>query len=185
MYEQLIKNHKPEFEKSITHLQAELSSIRTGRANPALVEGLLVECYGAKTPLKNLASITVPEARSLLIQPWDKSILRDVEKAFETSNLGVQPTNDGNNIRVTLPQLSEERRQEMVRLVRQHAEAARVTARGAREEIWKEVIRLEREGALTEDQKYAAQNRLKEVVEEYNTKIKTIADKKEEEVMTV
>lgn len=185
MYKQLIDKRKPEFEKALEHLHKDLSAIRTGRASPALVENILVESYGATTPLKNLAGITVPEARTLVIQPWDKGVLTAVEKAIAASNLGITPVNDGARIRLNLPSLNEERRQELVKLVKQQAESCRVRIRNVREEIWKEVRKLLKEKKVTEDQKYDAQEDLKKIVENYNEQIKNLAEAKEKEVMTV
>jgi len=185
MYKKIIEEHKPKFEKAIEHFISEIAALRTGRANPALVEGILVESYGAKTPLKNIASISTPDSRSILIQPWDKNTLKDIEKAIAASPLGIQPVNDGNHIRLNLPQLSEERRKELVKLVKQHAESARVSIRNVREEIWKEIGRIHKEKQITDDQKFEAQEELKKVVDEYNARVKELLDKKEQEIMTV
>ena len=162
-----------------------MSGLRTGRASTALVENIMVDSYGTKTPLKNVASITVPEPRSISIQPWDKGILSAVEKAVAASSLGIQPVNDGNNIRVNLPTLTEERRKELTKKVKQQAESARVRLRNVREEIWREVGKLEKDGKVTEDQKFDAQKELKEIVEKYNEQIKEISEAKEKEIMTV
>lgn len=185
MYKKIILEKRSQLEKAIEHLATEMSGLRTGRANAALVENILVESYGAKTPLKNLASITVPEPRSLAIQPWDRGLLSAVEKAISASSLGIQPVNDGANIRVNLPALTEERRGELVKTVKQHAEDTRIRVRNIREEIWREVGKLLKEKMITEDQKFEAQDKLKELVEEYNEKIKSIVEKKEQEIMTV
>lgn len=185
MYQQLIADKKSDFEKAIDHFHTELGTVRTGRASPVLVENILVDSYGTKTPLKNLASITVPEARSLAIQPWDKSIMQSVEKAIAAANIGIQPINDGQYIRLNMPMLTEERRKELVKLIKQMAESARVRVRNIREEVWKEVGKLVKDKEITEDNKFAAEKELKKIIDEYNDKIKVLLEKKEAEVMKV
>src|SRR5690348_8341775 len=140
----LITKKQPEFNKAIDHLKSELATLRTGRANTSLVEHIEVECYGAKTPLIQMAQITVPEPRMIAIQPYDKTLLKDVEKAIQASNLGINPVNDGNFVRLTIPAMTEERRKEIVKLVSQTAERTRVSVRNIREEIWKEIRSEER-----------------------------------------
>jgi len=185
MHKQLVENAKPDLKKAIEHLQTQLSGIRTGRASIALVENIQVDSYGTKTPLKNIASITVPEPRSITIQPWDKNNLAEIEKAIAGSNLGIQPVNDGNNIRISLPTLTEERRIELTRTIKQISESTRVRIRNIRENIWKEVGRLLRDKEITEDDKFEMQEELKKLVDEYNDKVKEILGKKEKEIMTV
>jgi len=185
MIKELIKKSIPDFEKAIEHLQGDLVSIRTGRASAGLVENISVESYGTKTPIKNLASITVPEPRSISIQPWDKNNLSEIEKGIAKSNLGVVPVNDGNNIRVNLPTLTEERRLELTKTIKQISESTRVRIRNIREDLWKETGRLLKEKKITEDQKFEMQDELKKVVDEYNEKVKEILGKKEKEIMTV
>lgn len=185
MYKELIEQKRADFGKALEHFQGELNAVRTGRASPALVENLLVESYGAKTPLKNLASITVPEARSLAIQPWDKSLLQAIEKAVQASPIGINPVNDGAYIRLNMPSLTEERRKELVKLVKQNAEAARIRIRNIREEIWKEIGRQVKDKKLTEDDKFKAETELKKIVEENNGKIEDMMEKKQAEIMTV
>lgn len=150
-----------------------------------MVENLPVESYGTTSSLKNLASITVPEPRSLAIQPWDKGLAGNIEKAIQAANLGLQPINDGVNIRLNLPSLNEERRKELVKIVRQQGESARIRVRNAREDAWKEIVNLHKEKKLTDDQKYDASEELKKIVEDYNGKIKLMLEKKEQEIMTV
>jgi len=185
MYKQLIENQRVALDKSMEHFATELASIRTGRAAPAMVENIAVESYGVVSPLKNIASITVPEPKSLTIQPWDRSLLSNIEKAIMAANLGIQPINDGLHVRLNLPPLNEERRKDLAKVVRQQAEAARVRVRNIREDIWKEVVRLQKEKKVTEDQKYEAQEELKKLVEEYNEKIGSLLERKEQEIMTV
>src|SRR3989338_9296269 len=132
-----------EFAKAVQYFKSELKPLRTGRASTQLVEHLEVEYYGAKTPLIQIAQITVPEARSIAIQPYDKNALKDIEKAVQTSNLGINPINDGTYIRLNIPAMTEERRKELVKVVSQMTEKARVTVRSVREEIWREIQKME------------------------------------------
>ena len=185
MIKELIKNSIPDFDKALAHLQGELVSIRTGRASTGLVENIEVDSYGVKTQIKNLASINVPEPRSISIQPWDKNNLAEIEKGIAKSNLGVQPVNDGVNIRINLPPLNEERRMELTKTIKQISESTRVRIRNIREDVWKETGRLLKEKKITEDQKFEAQEELKKLVDEYNEKVKEILAKKEAEIMTV
>jgi len=185
MTTRLIENAKPDLKKAIEHLQTQLSGIRTGRASSGLVENIEVDTYGTKTPLKNIASITIPEPRSITIQPWDKNNLKEIEKAIASSNLGIQPVNDGNNIRINLPPLTEERRVELTKIIKQISESTRVRIRNIRENIWKEVGRLLKDKEITEDDKFETQEELKNLVDEYNDKVKDMVQKKEEEIMTV
>src|SRR5690242_15157409 len=141
MIDQIINSHKAEFEKVMEHYAHELSGVRTGRANPALLNTVQVESYGAKMPIEHVASVSVTDARTLTISPWDKGQLPAIEKAIQMANLGFNPSNDGQVIRIMLPSLNEERRKEMVKLVGQTAEKARIGIRNVREDIMKEMKR--------------------------------------------
>ena len=185
MYKQLIESKTKEFEKALEHFLSDLNAVRTGRASPQLVENLPVDSYGTKTPLKNVASITVPDHRSLAIQPWDRSLLPAIEKAIQSSSIGIQPVNDGAYVRLNMPALNEERRKELVKVIKGHAETARVRLRNIREEIWKEVGRAVKEKKLTEDDKYNAEKELKKTIDGYNAEIEEMLKRKEAEVMTV
>ncbi len=181
----IIESKKPELENAITRFKEELAKLRTGRANPALVENILVECYGSKTLLKQLASISVPEARLITINPWDKSALSAIEAAISASDLGLNPNNDGQIIRLNLPPLNEERRQELVKILNQKAEEARISVRNIREEIWREIQNKEKSGEISEDDKFKGKDKLQEVIDEYNNKIEELRERKEKEIMTV
>ncbi|MEJ0021287.1 MAG: ribosome recycling factor [Candidatus Doudnabacteria bacterium] len=174
-----------EFANIVEHMKHELASLRTGRASAALVENLIVEFYGTPTPLMHMAQITVPEPRSIAIQPYDKNALKDVEKAVQVSNLGINPVNDGTYIRLTIPQMTEERRKDLVKVVGQMSEKARVSVRNIREDAWKEIQKMEKDGKISEDDKIAAKEELQEVVDKYNEEIKKLADVKEKEVLTI
>jgi ribosome recycling factor len=181
----LIDKKQPEFVKAVEHLKSELSTLRTGRANTSLVENISVEYYGAPALLMTIAQITVPESRSIAIQPYDKNALKDIEKAIQASNLGINPVNDGSYIRLNIPQMTEERRKELVKVVGQMAEKARVSIRNIREEIWKEIQKQEKDGKLSEDQKISGKEDLQKIVDKHNEEIKKIAEAKEKEVMTI
>lgn len=185
MYNGLIENKKAEFEKSIEHYKEELNQLRTGRATTALVDNLMVDYYGAKSPLLQVASITVPEPRTIMISPWDKSQLVAIEKAIRESQLNLNPNNDGQVIRINIPALNEERRKELVKVLNQKAEEARIAVRKQREEIWEEIQNLEKAGTISEDDKFSGKEKLQTVVDAYNAKIEEVRKKKEEEILTV
>ncbi len=185
MYKQIVDGKKSDLEKSIEHLIVEIGQIRTGRANPALVENIMVDYYGTKTPLKQVANINVPEARLLVIQPWDKDSLVNVESAIRDSDLGFNPNNDGQVIRINIPSLTEERRKELVKLLNQRAEEAKISVRNIREEVWKEIQEMEKEGKISEDDKFSGKDYLQKSVDEYNKKIDEIKEKKEKDILTI
>lgn len=176
----IITKKESEFIRAVEHLKSELSTLRTGRANAALVEHLEVEYYGATSPLLQIAQITVPEPRSIAIQPYDKNALKDIEKAVQASNLGINPVNDGAYIRLTIPQMTEDRRKELVKIVSQMSEKARVSIRSVREEIWKEI-----QASPKEDDVRTGKEDLQKVVDKYNDEIKKIVETKEKEVLTI
>lgn len=172
-------------QNTLQHLQTELLSIRTGRANPALIEDLEVPCYGAVSPLQQVASISAPEPRLLVVQPWDVSIIKDIEKAITQSPLGINPVVDGKIIRLPFPQMTEERRLAMSKLVQEKAEQAKVRVRTAREEVMKIIKTAEKDGTLSQD---AAKSEMESVQKEVETSSATILDmakKKTEEIMTI
>lgn len=178
-------NTKERFNKAIEHLKVELSQLRTGRAHPSLVERIMVEAYGAKTPLIELASINIPEVRQILIQPWDASIVKDIERAITASNLGVSPTVDGKILRINLPALNEERRKELIKVMQGILETGKVQIRSVREDVNKTLKNQEKSGDLSEDELFAAQKELQKIVEDANEEIKQIGEAKEKEIMTI
>src|SRR3989344_6192415 len=150
----LLESYKEDFEKALSHLKDELATLRVGRANPIMVENILVESYGTKMPMKQLASIAVPAARTLVIQPCDKNIIKDIEKAIIAANIGISPVNEGQQIRLTIPQLTEESRRELVKSVGEKAEKARIALRQIRDKVKEEIIKQEKDKEITEDDKY-------------------------------
>jgi ribosome recycling factor len=185
MVKEIIEKKRPEIEKTLEYFKEELSQIRTGRASSALVENLLVDYYGARSPIKQVATISIPEPRTIVISPWDKGSLIYIEKAIKESQLNLTPNNDGNVIRINLPALTEDRRKEFTKLLNQKAEEARIAVRKHREDAWEEIQAAEKSGKIGEDDKFTGKNKLQEVIDEYNAKIEEIRTKKEQEIMTI
>ena len=168
-------------DKSIENLEKKFATVRTGRANPSSLDGVMVEYYGSMTPLKQLATISVPEARQLLIKPFDKSCLGAIEKAILNSNLGYNPGNDGETIRIVIPELTEERRHELVKQVKALAEDAKVSIRNIRREGIEDVEKCE----LPEDEEKGMEKDIQDLVNDYNKKIEAMLKEKEQELLTV
>lgn len=168
-------------DKTIENLNKRFATVRAGRANPSSLDGVMVEYYGAMTPLKQLATISVPEARQLLIKPFDKGSLSAIEKAILASNLGYNPGNDGETIRIVIPELTEERRRELAKQVKAIAEEAKVSIRNIRREGLEDVEKEE----LPEDEEKAMEKEIQDLVNEYNKKIEDGLKEKEEELLTV
>jgi ribosome recycling factor len=185
MEQQFIKDKEKEFVKAIEHLKGELAGLRTGRANTGIVDHLEVEYYGTKTPLNQMAQITVPEARMITIQPYDKATLNDIVKAIQVSNVGINPNNDGNLIRLIVPPMTEERRKELVKVISQVSEKTRVSIRNVREELWRELQRKEKDSDISEDDKISGKEQLQKMVDKYNEEVKKLTEAKEKEVMTI
>lgn len=185
MIKEKIDARKESFESAITHFHEECTKIRTGRANPGIVENLSVDYYGTKTALKAIANISIPEPRQIMIQPWDKGALSAIETAIRESDLGLNPGNDGLGIRLVLPQLNEETRKDLVKVLNIRAEEARIGIRNIREDLWKEIVDLEKEGTISEDDKFNGKDLLQKTVDEYNKQIEDMRKKKEGEILTV
>lgn len=184
MYKQLIDNLKPELEKAMEFLKKELVKIKTSRATPAMVEDIMVDCYNQRLPIKQLGSISAPQPRLITIQPWDRSILSDIEKAVRNQS-SFSPVVDGEIVRINIPSLSEEQRKEYVKIIAEKAEEARISIRLHRERVWKEIQELEKKGEIREDDKFRAKDDLQELIDDYNEKIEELKKNKEKDVMTV
>jgi len=180
-----LEQSKTKFSKALEHLKTELATVRSGRANSALVEQVKVEAYGTTTPLIELASINTPEPRLLVVQPWDKGIIKDVERALQAANVGASPVIEGNIIRLNLPSLTEERRHELVKLLKVKLEESRVAVRNVREEILKQLKEQKTSGTISEDDFFMAQKDLQKLVDEVNEHIKKEGEDKEKEIMTI
>ena len=168
--------------KTVEATQREFSAIRTGRASTALVDGVRVDYYGTATPLKQLAAVTTPDARLILIQPWDKTILAEVEKAILKSDIGITPTNDGKAIRLSIPPLTDERRVELDRILKKIAEDGRVSVRTARHTAIEAARKLEKDKAITEDARFESQEEVQKLTDKYIKDIDTLLAAKEKEI---
>ena len=171
MPKQILSNAKDKMTKAIQAFSRELASIRAGRANASLLDRIMVDYYGAPTPVNQLAGISVPEARLLVIQPYDKTILGDIEKAILKSDLGLNPSNDGNIIRIAIPALTEERRKELVKVVKKEAEEAKVAIRNIRRDGNEELKKLEKSGDITEDDLRGYSDDIQKVTDEFISKV--------------
>ncbi|MBZ9577788.1 ribosome recycling factor [Patescibacteria group bacterium] len=182
-YKEIIEKIKPEMEKVISFLERELVKIRTGRASASLVEDVVVECFGQKFPLKQLAAISSSGPRQIVIQPWDKSYIEPIEKAISQSSLGTAPVVDKDLIRISLPPLSDEYRKNLLRILSEKQEEAKKTIRHWRGEAWEEVQERTKQGEIREDDKFRAKDNLQELVDEYNEKIEEIGERKKKEIL--
>jgi ribosome recycling factor len=183
---ELLNQADEAFSKAFDHLKLELGGLQIGRASAALVEGVQVEVYGARQPLKNLAQVSVPDAKTLFIQPWDRASLQSIEKAIRESPLGLNPNNDGTRIILNIPPLTEERRRDLTKLVGQLAEEARIALRRSRQDVLGKAKRAAEEGGdFTEDDEKVFEKKLQEKVDDFNKKIEELAEYKEVEVMKV
>src|SRR5690348_8071476 len=185
MIDPILREAETKMNKSVDHFGTELTHIRTGRANPALIDKVMVPYYGTPTPLNQLAQISAPEPRLLVVQVYDKSQIGAVEKALRTSEQGLNPANDGQLIRVPIPPLTEERRREYVKLARQKAEDARVAIRTVRRDELNRVDRMQKNGDIAEDESKRAHPRLQKITEEQIERVDALANRKEHEVMEV
>lgn len=181
MNDSIISNAKNKMNLSIENLEKRFLTVRAGRANPSILDGVQVEYYGVPTPLKQLAMISIPEARQLLIKPFDRGALNGIEKAILASNLGLTPNNDGETIRIIIPALTEERRKELSKQVKAMAEDAKVAVRNIRQDAMKEIDREE----SSEDEKKRKEKQVQDLVDQYNQQIDRKLKEKEEELMTV
>ncbi len=177
-----LQQYEPQFEKTLDFLRQEISSIRTNRATPALLENIQVEVYGSKMPLIQLASIQAPEPRMLTVEPWDRQVIKDVEKAIQTASLGLSVTNEGAFLRITMPPMTEESRKELLKVLNHKLEQARQAVRGVRDKIKEEIIQAEKNKEISEDEKYKLIEDLDEMTREYTARIQEIGDKKEAEI---
>ncbi len=185
MIDDFLQDGERRMSQAVEHLRRELAGIRTGRASPALVENLSVQYYGQPTALKQIAGISAPETRLLVIQPWDKAAVPDIERAIIASDLGVTPSNDGVVIHLPMPPLSEDRRRDLVRIVRQRAEDSRVAVRNVRRDVHDGLRELVREKEASQDDLRRAESRLQNVTDRHVAAIQGVTEQKEAEVMQV
>jgi|SRR3989344_3620316 len=184
MYKDLINQRKKDFDAAFEFAKTEAASIRTGRANPSLVEDIPVEYMGSRLRIKEVASITTPEPRMIVIQPWDGGAIASIEKGIRESSLGLNPSNDGHSIRLTIPSLTEERRKEFIKILHQKMEEARVRMRHVREDVLKKVQNEVKAKTAREDDLRHAKDELQKITDDLNKKIDELVKKKENELMT-
>lgn len=185
MIDKIKEEARQKMEKSINLLNQEFAKIRTGRATPALLDGVKVEYYDSLLPLNQVASISIPEPRLIVIQPWDKQALSAIEKAIYKADIGLTPNNDGNVIRLSLPPLTAERREELVKLIQKLAEECRVAIRNIRRDANNELKKTEKEKKISEDESFKAQELIQKMTDEYIKKVDEILKKKEKEIREV
>ncbi|MGD1119059.1 MAG: ribosome recycling factor [Dehalococcoidales bacterium] len=185
MVTQALKTTEEKMKTSLKMFHADLATVRTGHASPALVEHIRVEYAGVPMPLNQLAGISAPEAGLLVIQPWDKSSLHEIEKAISKSELGLNPSNDGNIIRIAIPPLSEERRQELIKIVHRHTEERRIVIRNLRHEALNELKKLEKDKAVSQDELKRAQDQLQKLTDYHIMEAEKLSKDKERELLEV
>ncbi len=181
MSDQILNEAKQKMENALSYLHEEYGKFQTGRANAALVESLVVECFGSTMPLKGMASISIPESNQIAIQPWNRDHLANIEKAISEADLGLNPSNDGSMIRIILPPLTEERRKEMVKLSHKYAEESRVSVRNARHEAQHKL----KQEDMSEDELKGWEKKLQNLVDQYNKNIEEDSKAKEKDILTV
>lgn len=185
MLKQVLKDTESSMKLTTEHLQQELAGIRTGKANPALLDSIRVDYFGQRVPIKQVASIGVPDARLITIQPWDKKLVSEIEKAILASELGLNPQNDGTIIRLPIPQLTEERRKDLVKLIHRLGEDAKVALRNVRRNANDEVKKLEKNHDISEDEMHTNQDEIQKITNKYVEEIDEIIAAKEKEIMEV
>ncbi len=171
--------------KSVNVYEENLAEIRAGRANPAILNKITIDYYGTPTPINQVAGISVPEARLIVIQPWDASILKEIEKQILKSDIGINPSNDGKVIRIAFPELNEERRKEIVKDIRKMAEEAKVAIRSIRRDAIDEAKAMQKNSEISEDELKGAEDRIQKLTDKYVEEIDNILDKKEKEIMSI
>lgn len=185
MISDILKEAKAKMAEAVERLKEELKKIRTGRAHSGIVEDVKVLYYGIETPLRELALITAPEANLIQIKPYDKNSIGDIENAIRNADLGFNPTNDGNFVRIILPPMTEERRLELTRQIKKHGEESKIVLRTIRGDAWSRVQKGEKSGDVTEDDRYQAEEKLNKLIEKMNQNIEQIVAEKEREVMKI
>ncbi len=181
---QILDAASSKMQKAIDYFEDELSNVRAGKASPNVLNGVMVEYYGSPMPISQVASVTVPDAKTVLIQPWEKNMIRPIEKAIIDSNIGLAPSNNGEHIRLSIPPLTEDRRKQLVKQVRSSAENARVTLRNIRRDAVDAFKKAQKEG-MPEDEAKNGETEAQKVIDKYSKKLDAVLDAKEREIMTV
>ena len=179
------KDFARRMDKALAHLEEEFGAVRAGRANAKVLDRITVQYYGSETPLNGVATISTPDARTLVIQPWDTKLLKEIQKAIQTSDLGINPQNDGRVIRLVFPQLTEERRKDLVKQVRKYAEDAKVAMRNIRRDGMDYVKKLKKNSEITEDDQKKAEKDLQDMLDKYTKKVDAALAAKEKELMAI
>ncbi len=183
MIKSIMNETKKEFDKIISFYESDIAGIRSGRATTSLVENIMIDSYGTKMPLKQVASINIPGPRIITIQPWDKTLTSVIEKAITQSDLGVNPSNSGDLINIPLPPLTEEFRRGLTKILNEKSEEARVSLRRVREDTWRKIQDDARDGKIREDDKFKGKEELQKLIDEYNDKVEKISERKNKEIM--
>ena len=183
--QQVLKNCEERMKKSVSALESEYMALRTGRASAAIFDKVKVEYYGQETPLNQVASVSVPEARLVVIQPWDKNVLSNIEKAIQKADLGLNPSNDGKLLRINFPPLTGDRRKELAKQAKASAEAARVAIRNIRRDGMEDIKKLQKDSSISEDEQKNGEERLQKMTDSYISQINGVADAKEKEILEV
>lgn len=185
MHKEIIKELERKMKKSIESYEDELTTVRAGRANPSVLDHIEVDYYGTPSPIKQVASISVPEARLLVIQPWDASLISPIEKEILKSNLGITPSNDGKVIRLPFPALTEDRRKELVKVVKGYAENAKVALRNLRRDGLDKLKKLEKDKVISEDELKQAEEEVQKVIDKFGKEVDEVTKRKEKELMEI
>lgn len=183
MLEEIYRDTQESMDKAVESLKTELQRVRTGRASLSILDGIRVDYYGTLTPLNQMATLSTPESRLITIQPWDTSVIKEMEKAILKSDLGLTPSSDGKIIRIAIPPLTEARRKELVKIVHKMSEEHKVGIRGIRRDSNEMVKSLKKDGGISEDEGFKAQDRIQKITDEYIQKIDTVFSKKEKEIL--
>ena len=181
----VIDKTKEKMQRRIEHLESEFASIRAGRANPGVLDKVTVNYYGTPTPVNQVAAVSVTEARTLVVQPWDTSLLKDLERAIQMSDVGINPQNDGKVLRLNFPPLTEDRRKEIVKEIKEMAEESKVQVRNARREAIDKIKALKKSGDITEDDQKNGEKKVQDLTDKFTKEIDAISDKKQKEIMAI
>ena len=173
---------KSDLEKAVLRFKEDIAHLRTGRASPDMVNKIMVSCYGAKSPLDQVAAISIEDAKTIRIQPWDKTIISQIESGIRNSDIGIQPVVDKETLRVIMPELTSERRKQLIKILKDKLEEARISVKIKREDVWKEVQEKERDGDISNDDKFRLKDELQKLIDETNGKLDEIMEKKESEI---
>ncbi len=183
--EKVFAKTKEKMENCLKFLERDFAAIRAGRANPAVLDKVMVDYYGVPTPVNQMAAVSVPEARLLVVQPWDASTLRDIEKAINVADIGINPQNDGKVIRLTFPQLTEEHRKNLQKDISKRGEEAKVAIRNVRRDSMDDIKKLKKDNEITEDDQKTAEKKLQDITDDFIKQVESITKKKEEEVLSL